>query len=61
MMLHFECSNSICPDFKFSDTKNKGICLTNIKRRLELLSGDSYELKLKKKEKEFVVTLNLPL
>ena len=61
LMLHFECSNSICPDFKISDTKNKGIGLTNIKRRLELLYGDSYELKLNKKEKEFVVTLNLPL
>ena len=59
--LYLECRNSVCPDFIISDTKNRGLGLVNIKRRLKLLYKDSYKLEIQKLEYEYIVLLNIPL
>ncbi|MCF6405977.1 histidine kinase [Chitinophaga filiformis] len=59
--LYFSCINSKDPEFKSSDKRNSGLGLANIKRRLELLYGDSYDLEITAADKEHTVTLTIPI
>lgn len=58
--LKFICTNSIDPVFKQNTTSN-GLGLNNIKRRLDLLYGDTYHIKSTKTQNEYSITLNIPL
>lgn len=60
-LLHFICVNSRNPDYVISDKKNSGLGLANITRRLELLYSDTFELNIDSKEKEYTVTLKIPV
>ena len=40
---------------------NTGIGLKNVKRRLELLYGDNFNLETEKKEKEYIASLKIPV
>ncbi|WP_261512569.1 sensor histidine kinase [Chryseobacterium paludis] len=59
--LHFICRNSQNPDFPISNVSNSGLGLANIKRRLELLYGDTHHLNITSEEKEFTIDLTIPL
>ncbi|SHN19731.1 sensor histidine kinase [Chitinophaga sp. CF418] len=59
--LYFSCTNSKDPEFKASDKRNSGLGLANIKRRLELLYGDSYNLEITAEDKEHNVKLTIPI
>lgn len=59
--LYFSCTNSKDPEFKPSDKRNSGLGLANIKRRLELLYGDSYNLETSSTEKEYNIKLTIPI
>ena len=59
--LYFSCTNSKDPEFKPSDKRNSGLGLANIKRRLELLYGDLYNLEITSTEKEHHIKLTIPL
>ncbi|CAM3108261.1 histidine kinase [Chryseobacterium flavum] len=59
--LHFMCVNSRNPAYKVSDKKNSGLGLTNIKRRLELLYGDTFELQMISGSNEYTVHLKIPV
>ncbi len=54
------CSNSIASR-KGNDQQLGGVGIVNIKKRLELLYGNSYNLSINCLEKEFKVQLDLPL
>lgn len=59
--VYFSCTNSKDPEFKPSDKRNSGLGLANIKRRLELLYGDHYNLEVTSSEKEHSIKLTIPL
>jgi sensor histidine kinase YesM len=59
--LHFVCSNSKNPDYPMSDKNYSGLGLANIKRRLELLYNDNYNLDISSTEKEYIVNLIIPV
>lgn len=59
--LYFECINSRDPDYFISDTKNSGLGLANINRRLELLYNDAFDLKITSEPKEYIVHLKIPV
>lgn len=52
----FHCSNDIVNNNQMEDS---GIGLTNVKRRLELLYKDNYELHIERDKDQFTVRLNL--
>ncbi|MFD1000982.1 sensor histidine kinase [Ohtaekwangia kribbensis] len=59
--LYFTCSNSVSHEYRVADKKNSGLGLVNIKRRLELLYGDSYSLDINAAEHKYTVTLIIPI
>lgn len=59
--LHFECINSKGNGMKPSDIKSSGLGLANIKRRLELLYPDTYQLDITATADEYKVTLIVPI
>jgi LytS/YehU family sensor histidine kinase len=59
--IYFSCTNSKDPEFKPSDQRNSGLGLTNIKRRLELLYGDHYNLEITSTEREHTIKLSIPI
>jgi Histidine kinase/GHKL domain len=58
--LHFTCKNSK-PSNTESKNKTGGIGLQNIQRRLELLYNKNFVLDMQDGEKEYTVTLKLPI
>lgn len=60
--LNFTCINSIAPEaITTYKSKSNGLGLINIKRRLELLYKDEYQLKITKNQKEYNVNLTIPI
>lgn len=59
--LYFTCINSRDPNYIISDKKNSGLGLANIKRRLELLYNDTFDLKINSEPKEYTVHLKTPI
>ncbi|PZU19131.1 MAG: histidine kinase, partial [Chryseobacterium sp.] len=59
--LHFTCINSKNSDFSAFENKYGGLGLVNIKRRLELLYQNTHELNITSTDKEYIVTLIVPL
>ncbi|WP_326984049.1 histidine kinase [Chryseobacterium sp. MYb264] len=59
--LYFECINSKNSKYLVSDKKSSGLGLINIKRRLELLYQNTYELDIISTDKEYFVTLMIPV
>lgn len=59
--LHFTCSNSISREHRVTDKKNSGLGLANIKRRLDLLYGDSYSLDIVVGDHKYTVNLIVPI
>lgn len=59
--LHFSCTNSKDPEYRPSDGRNSGLGLANIKRRLELLYRDNYNLEIAATDKEHTVKLTIPI
>ncbi|PIF46320.1 GHKL domain-containing protein [Chryseobacterium sp. 52] len=60
-ILHFTCTNSMNPNLAVSNVKYSGLGLANIKRRLELLYGNTFELETSSGEKEYTVNLKIPV
>ena len=56
--LHFVCSNSKVPQ---GEDHHGGLGLQNVKRRLELIYGRTYQLDIKDEENTYTVNLILPL
>jgi hypothetical protein len=56
--LYFVCKNSFRRETKRSS--KSGIGLMNVKKRLDLIFGDRYELKTINQENEFMVSLQFP-
>ncbi len=54
---YFVCKNSYRENKKNGQKKVSGIGLVNVKKRLELIFGGNYELKIVKQEDEFMVSL----
>lgn len=59
-VLNFAIANSV-PVPKRSTSSNTGVGLTNVKKRLELLYGDKYELNTHHNKEEYRVELSIPL
>ncbi|MEG1375776.1 MAG: histidine kinase [Myroides sp.] len=60
--LHFVCINSKFEDnHLLSKNKSNGLGLANIKRRLELLYRNNYQLNITSNAKEYIVNLTIPL
>lgn len=59
--LYFTCINSRDPGFVVSNGKYSGLGLANIKRRLELLYDNAFDLKTVSAEKEYTVNLKIPV
>jgi two-component system LytT family sensor kinase len=57
--LFFHVENPITEDEQGSD--NKGIGLKNVRRRLDLLYGDRYDLDIREENRIFIVSLKMPL
>jgi LytS/YehU family sensor histidine kinase len=58
--LYFSCENSFL-EMKNNDSLHKGIGLQNVKKRLELLYPEKYDLQIDTKNGIYVVHLNLDL
>ncbi len=60
--LNWECRNSKHPKrAKSKVTESSGVGLPNIRHRLDLLFGDNYSLDFNDGEKEYCVTMDIPL
>jgi len=59
--LHFSCINSVDTQAKKSDTTDKGIGLVNVKKRLQLIYGNDYQLSAGIDDDQYVVDLTLIL
>ncbi|PWN71971.1 histidine kinase [Chryseobacterium phosphatilyticum] len=57
--LSFICINSRNPDYSVADKNSSGLGLANIKRRLELLYNDAFELNTISERKEYTVILKI--
>jgi sensor histidine kinase YesM len=57
--IRFEIINSISPSRNTNNKKEKGIGIENLKRRLELLYPDKYNLEIQQTENLFVVKLTI--
>lgn len=55
----FEIKNSISPSQNTNNKKNKGIGIENLKRRLDLLYPNKYNLEIKQTESIFVVKMSI--
>jgi sensor histidine kinase YesM len=60
-MLDFEIENSKSNEIKDERYYKGGIGLNNVKRRLELIFGQNYTLKINETEDKFIVSLHLSL
>ena len=60
-LLQFSVTNKYNADYEEVKDKTSGIGLTNVKRRLNLLYKDNYQLLINKKDGWFVVSLQLQL
>jgi len=60
-ILHFTCTNSMNPSLTVSNANYSGLGLANIKRRLELLYGNTFSLEITSGEKEYTVNLKIPV
>ncbi|MDP9961698.1 sensor histidine kinase [Chryseobacterium lathyri] len=60
-ILHFICTNSINQSLTVSNANYSGLGLANIKRRLELLYGNTFSLEINSGEKEYTVNLKIPV
>jgi LytS/YehU family sensor histidine kinase len=58
--LEFSCTNSQNADDNYTDTKNSGLGLANIKRRLSLLYADEYRLTCRNNDTSYNVNLSIP-
>lgn len=58
--LIFECINNFREETNLQNI-DKGVGLSNVKERLELIYKDEYSLNIEKKEQKYVVNLSLPL
>lgn len=56
----FECENSI-PTTREQNNDNGGVGIVNIKKRLDLIYGNSFTLDISKAENEYHVQLTIPL
>jgi len=56
----FKCNNSVAVQQKIMSPYS-GVGLENIKKRLDLLYNDSYQLKIEELESEFKVLLKIPI
>lgn len=59
--LHFSCVNSKSNDELIPNAKNSGLGFVNIKRRLELLYQNQYQLDVRTTENEYTVNLTIPI
>lgn len=59
--LHFVCTNSRNPNYSLSNEKFGGLGLANIKRRLELLYQERFELNIDSTDQEYIVKLSIPV
>ncbi|KFF24900.1 sensor histidine kinase [Chryseobacterium vrystaatense] len=59
--LHFTCTNSMNPNLTISNANYGGLGLANIKRRLELLYNNKFELDIISGPKEYTVNLKIPV
>jgi two-component system LytT family sensor kinase len=57
--LHFRVENPV-PEEKTPEVNN-GIGLKNVRRRLDLLYGDSYTLETREEDRKYIVSLKMPL
>jgi sensor histidine kinase YesM len=60
-ILYFTCTNSMNPSLTVSNANYSGLGLANIKRRLELLYGNTLSLEITSGEKEYTVNLKIPV
>lgn len=60
-VLHFCCTNSVNPDMNITHINSSGLGLANIKRRLELLYGETFELDIISRKKEYTINLKIPV
>ncbi|RYD85207.1 MAG: GHKL domain-containing protein, partial [Sphingobacteriales bacterium] len=58
--LLFSCTNSVNPEDKYPETKNGGLGLTNVKRRLNLLYDDKYSLACQDNSTTYNINLSIP-
>lgn len=58
--LIFSCANYISPEIN-EQKKGSGIGLKNVRRRLDLIYGDRYDLKLSQENNTYLVEMKLPL
>lgn len=59
--LLFVCTNSRNPNYSISNGNYGGLGLANIKRRLELLYQDRFDLKIHSTNQEYTVNLSIPI
>ena len=59
--LHFTCVNSTPAETDHFASQSGGLGLVNIKRRLNLLYKDTYQLTMTDTKKEYIVNLTIPL
>ena len=57
--LRFTVTNSAHPDRREREESGKQVGLKNVKRRLDLLFPDSYELSIQSSEREYIIDLEL--
>ncbi|MPT33169.1 MAG: GHKL domain-containing protein [Chryseobacterium sp.] len=59
--LYFVCVNSRNPNYSIANGNYGGLGLANIKRRLELLYQDKFDLKIHSTNEEYIVNLIIPI
>lgn len=59
--LYFQCRNSQNTDHPILQTKYSGLGLANIKRRLELLYQNNFDLEITSTKNEYIVNLMIPV
>ncbi len=57
--LYFVCKNSFSEERRPS--KDSGIGLANVRKRLELIYGSNFELKIVRQDQEYLVSMSIPL
>ncbi len=57
----FVCKNSYREDKKAGKMKGSGLGLANVKKRLELIFGENYELEIVKQEEVYMVSLRFSI